>query len=188
MARRIKIEPLTRGAFAPFGDVIDDTGDVSFATNGGAALRIHALGVADCNAEGGKTLLSLFRMAQPSLPTGLHLMERHPLSSQAFVPLGSLRMIVVVAAADTIAAPGDLRAFASNGRQGVNYRKATWHHPLIALDAGDFLVVDRAGPRPGLSPDAFDQDYEEVPLPGGIQLDFGGMPPVSSSPAEWERP
>jgi len=151
--------PLTRAAFQPFGDVIDDTGPTVFPTNEGTALRIHELGVADCQAEGGRTLFSIFRMKQPSLPDTIRLMERHPLSSQAFVPLGNVRFVALVARAGTRPRAGDLHAFVTDGRQGVNYRRGTWHHPLIALDPGDFLVVDRAGPGA-----AFTQDYEEVPL------------------------
>ncbi len=170
MATLIRIEPLTREAFAPFGDVIDEAGQVAFSTNAGTATRIHELGVADCNAEGGRTLFSIFRTARPTLPDALTLMERHPISSQAFVPLGGERMIAVVALPEQRPQAGDLRAFLSNGRQGVNYRRGTWHYPLIALDAGDFLVVDRAGPGQG-----FEQDYEEVALEPGTSLDAAGI-------------
>ena len=75
------------------------------------------------------------------------MLERHPLSSQLFMPLDDASFLVVVAAkgADVIA-PSAVRAFLTNGRQGVNYHAGTWHHPVIALDRGtDFLVVDRAG-------------------------------------------
>ncbi|MEO5758372.1 MAG: ureidoglycolate lyase [Mesorhizobium sp.] len=161
----ISIEALTREAFAPFGDVIDDTGPLAFPTNGGTATRIHELGLADCTADGGRTLLSMFRTDRPTVPEFLTLMERHPISSQAFVPLGGERMIAVVAQPGRSPAAADLRAFVSNGRQGVNYHRGTWHYPLITVDAGTFLVVDRAGPGSG-----FDQDYEEVALEPGTRL------------------
>ena len=161
----VLVEPLTREAFAPFGDVIDAAGPVSFPTNGGTATRFHGLAVADCAAERGKTLLSIFRTTAPTVPDALMLMERHPISSQAFVPLGGQRMVAVVAPPGSPPQAPDLRAFISNGLQGVNYRRGTWHYPLIAVDPGDFLVVDRSGPGPG-----FDQDYDEVALEAGMRL------------------
>ncbi|QJP12344.1 ureidoglycolate lyase [Starkeya sp. ORNL1] len=163
--RKIRAESLARDAFAPFGDVIDDTGPTRFPTNGGDAMRIHQLAIADCAAERGRTLLSLFRVARPTFHDPLRLMERHPISSQAFVPLGHMRFIAVVAEASKDPQVTNLRAFISNGRQGVNYRRATWHHPLITLDAGDFLVVDRAAP--GVE---FIQDYEEVVLTDEVSV------------------
>jgi ureidoglycolate lyase len=74
------------------------------------------------------------------------MLERHPLSSQLFMPLAGQPFLVVVAAAGEDPDAAAVRAFATNGRQGVNYRRGTWHHPLIAIgDAGEFLVIDRAG-------------------------------------------
>ena len=74
-------------------------------------------------------------------------MERHALGSQAFVPLTGSRLLLVVSAPNVGSEPGDLAAFVSDGRQGVNYHRGTWHHPLVALDAGaEFLVIERTGP------------------------------------------
>ncbi len=74
------------------------------------------------------------------------MLERHPLSSQAFVPLSAARFLLVVAAPGESVLPGGIRAFVSDGRQGVNYRRGVWHHPVLALDAEtDFLVIDRGG-------------------------------------------
>ena len=169
----IPVAPLTREAFLPFGDVIDDTGATVFPTNDGTALRIHELGIADCQADGGRTLFSIFRMRQASLPDTIRLMERHPLSSQAFVPLGIVRFVALVAQAASRPEVSQLHAFVTNGRQGVNYRRGTWHHPLITLDPGDFLVVDRAGPGA-----AFTQDYEEVALAGTLRLALNPASPI----------
>ncbi len=81
------------------------------------------------------------------------------------MPLAGQRMIAVVAPPGSPPHAPGLRAFISNGLQGVNYRRGTWHYPLIAIDPGDFLVVDRSGPGPG-----FDQDYDEVALETGTRL------------------
>lgn len=154
---RIPVVALTRQAFADFGDVIETAGAEHFETNAGYAERFHDLARIDCSAEGGRPLLSIFRAKPFPLPLRIELMERHPLSSQAFVPLGLAPFLVVVAERSRHPAAGDLRAFRTDGRQGINYRPGTWHHPLIALTPADFLVIDRKGPGEG-----FDQDYDEI--------------------------
>ena len=54
--------------------------------------------------------------------------------------------LVVVAPPGPAPSPADLSAFVTDGRQGVNYGRGVWHHPLLALDRiTDFLVVDRGG-------------------------------------------
>jgi ureidoglycolate lyase len=89
-------------------------------------------------------------------------MERHPLSSQAFFPLDGLPYLVVVAE------PGDapwgsrMRAFRAAGNQGVNYRRGTWHHALLALGrACHFLVVDRGGSE---------ENCDEVVVEPGVRV------------------
>jgi ureidoglycolate lyase len=71
-------------------------------------------------------------------------MERHPLGSQAFIPLARQDFVVVVAPAGELA-PERIAAFRARGGQGVNFAPGVWHHFLIALEEGDFLVIDRIG-------------------------------------------
>ena len=86
-------------------------------------------------------------------PVQPHLMERHPLGSQAFVPLAKISFVVVVAPAGEWVRAEDLRAFVTDGTQGVNYFRGTWHMPLIALEAGQsFLVIDRGDEGPDANP------------------------------------
>ncbi|WP_066267545.1 ureidoglycolate lyase [Hydrogenophaga palleronii] len=136
---------LTREAFAPFGQVIELDGARQFDINGGTTRRFHDLAEIDTLADGGRPIVNLFRAQPRSLPLRLSLMERHPLGSQAFIPLTG-RSYVVVVAPDDGGRPGRLQAFITQGWQGVNYSRNVWHHPLLALgEISDFLVVDRGG-------------------------------------------
>lgn len=138
--------PLTRAAFAPFGDVIETAGARHFPINDGMVERFHDLARIETDA-GGRPLLSIFRGQPYALPLAVKSVERHPLGSQAFFPLGEARYAVIVAPPGETVRPQDLRAFIGNGRQGVNYRPGVWHHVLLVLDApADFLVIDRGGP------------------------------------------
>ncbi len=142
----LPISPLTAAGFAPFGDVIETEGRGHYPINAGMAERYSDLARVDVGAAGGQPLISLCRAQPVSLPLRLRLMERHPLSSQAFVPLSRAPFLVVVAPAGEALRSEDIRAFRSNGRQGINYRAGTWHHPLLALDeTAEFLIVDRGG-------------------------------------------
>jgi ureidoglycolate lyase len=142
-------EPLTSERFAPYGDVIEAALDRSEAMNAARFERFDDLCKVDI-ADGGHLAMSVARCRTPtSLPLRVDIVERHPLGSQAFVPLQRCRMVVVVAPPGESVDAGDLRAFVTNGKQGFNYHRGTWHMPLIAFDTGlEFLVVDRGGTEP----------------------------------------
>jgi ureidoglycolate lyase len=143
--KTLHAERLTRLAFAPFGDVIELAGARHFPINGGTTERYHDLATVDVLEQSGRPLISLFRGQPRGLPVEICMMERHPLGSQAFVPLAQTRYLVVVAPAGEFD-PAQMRAFWTEGWQGVNYAKGVWHHPLLALDhVSDFVVVDRGG-------------------------------------------
>lgn len=139
------VEPLTPEAFAPFGEVIEPASAKQvYAINEGTAQRFHDLTNVDCSTQGGRAIVSIFRAAPRELPFTVQMLERHPLGSQAFVPLDpGLRYLVVVGEAPE----STPRAFFADRGRGVNLRRGAWHHPLIALDReSDFLVIDRGGP------------------------------------------
>jgi len=138
----VRAEPLTREAFAPFGEVMEADPERAFSINDGWTERHHALATADL--EGGPAILSIFRGR--ARPLTAVLLERHPFGSQAFMPLGGAPWVTVTA--ERPDAP--LRAFLCRGDQGVQIAKGVWHHPLLTLATQDFLVVDRADPARNL--------------------------------------
>ncbi len=138
--------PLRADEFSPYGEVIDTDGRESRWINDGTCRRFDGLADIDVLAAGGRPLLSVFEASPRALPLRIHWLERHPLSSQAFFPLEPYPFLVVVADDGPAPLAERLRVFQSSGRQGVNYRRNTWHHPLIALGRlTRFLVIDRGG-------------------------------------------
>ncbi|TKW75421.1 MAG: ureidoglycolate lyase [Bradyrhizobium icense] len=145
----LPIAPLTKAAFAPFGQVIETKDAKAKLINEGFAQRFDGLAQIDVAAEGGSVNISLFNGSLRPSPILIKLMERHPLGSQLFMPLNEKPWLVLVCTDPH--APASYRAFSATGGQGVNYARNTWHHPLLVLtDASPFLVVDRGGPGDNL--------------------------------------
>jgi ureidoglycolate lyase len=143
--KRLRVARLTREGFRPFGDVIDASGPPDDFANGGAARVFRNRAEVDVGAEGGRLCINVVRAEPTPMPLRVAVMERHPLSSQAFSPLAGAEWLVVVAPAGSLDADA-IVAFRAGPDQGVNYRRGVWHHPLIALGlTSDFLVIDRTG-------------------------------------------
>jgi ureidoglycolate lyase len=143
----LPIEPLTRAAFAPFGDVIEMEGAAHHGINQGFAKRFSDLARVD-TGEGLVNISLVVAQPRPA-PIAITLMERHPLGSQIFYPLQDRPWLVVVCGDPQ--EPASFRGFSASGRQGINYARNTWHHPLLVLDAHSrFLIVDRKGPGTNL--------------------------------------
>jgi ureidoglycolate lyase len=142
---------LTEADFAPYGRVLQMPADGAGAEciNDGTARRVELVADAQLTAQRGRPVLAISRATARQLPMQLRGLERHALGSQGFVPLGApLRFVLVVARPGPPPASADLAAFVTDGRQGVLLAPGTWHHGLLALDAGDFLVIERRAEAP----------------------------------------
>ncbi|TLX63411.1 ureidoglycolate lyase [Stutzerimonas nosocomialis] len=157
--RTLQIEPLTKDAFAPFGDVIETAGSDYFMINNGSTRRYHQLASVQTARPEDRAIISIFRAQALPMPLTVRMLERHPLGSQAFVPLHGRPFLVVVAPAGDLPQPDQVRAFLAYGSQGVNYHLGVWHHPILALaPEDDFLVVDRSGAGNNCDEHFFDDD------------------------------
>lgn len=146
----IKVEPLTPQAFTPYGKVIEAEPATAVEINSGFTTRFHAL--AETEVGEGQTILSIFRGRPRPMTVGM--VERHPLGSQAFMPLNGRKWLAVVADTPDLKS---CRAFLCEGHQGLQYGPNIWHHPLLVIgEAQDFLVVDRAGEGDNLEEVFFD--------------------------------
>lgn len=151
----ITAKPLTAKDFAPFGDVIELGTVEPTIINDGACNRYSDL--AQLDIVSGKTGISLFHADIREIPYRLSLLERHPLGSQAFVPMENATFLVTVAE-DKDGQPGQPVAFLVGGDQGVNIRRNTWHGVLTPLSGnGLFAVIDRIGAGENLEEHRLDE-------------------------------
>ncbi|QBK30212.1 ureidoglycolate lyase [Roseitalea porphyridii] len=157
MTETIAIEPLTAEAFAPFGDVLEAAGAPDRLINQGLCGRYHDR--ARLEYVDGRAGISLFQAEPRTLPLSLTMVERHPLGSQAFIPMTQNPFLVIVAP-DEQGMPGRPLAFRTAPGQGVNYRRGTWHGVLTPLsEPGLFAVIDRIGEGANLEEHWFETPY-----------------------------
>ncbi len=155
----MKIETLTKEAFAPFGDVVEIERAQHYTINQGFAERFNNLANIDVSTEGGEVNISIFTAIPRPKPIEIKLMERHPLGSQLFYPLQNEDWLVLVCADPLV--ESSYRLFQATGRQGVNYARNAWHHPLLVHNNGKFMIIDRKGAGNNL---------EEIELPNPFHL------------------
>ena len=129
MSRTITARPLTREAFAEFGDVIDTDWANHYPINGGMTERYHDLAGIEAIGRNARVLISIFRGKPYAFPLELKLVERHPLGSQAFMPLGGRPYLVVVCHGMPDGA-GEPHAFVDRGGDGVNLEEHHFAEPL----------------------------------------------------------
>lgn len=155
----IVAQPLTAAAFAPYGDVIEASGDPSFFINAGKCGRFHDLAKTDFTD--GKAGISLAQATPYAAPIQLSMVERHPLGSQMFMPLNAAPFLVVVSDGPETTP----KAFITSGAQGVNYHRNIWHGVLTPLHAPQpFLIVDYIGDGNNLEEHFFNTPFQ-VALP-----------------------
>lgn len=143
MAREHVVEPLTAAGFAPFGDVVSAGLRAGASANQGTAVRFDWAARLVNDRPGARPNLSVFWSIARELPLAITLLEKHPRSTQAFLPLVCRRILVVVAPTGRDGAPDldGLRAFVALPGQGINYGVGVWHHPIVALDAPAELAM-----------------------------------------------
>jgi ureidoglycolate lyase len=143
MSSPLSIQPLTATDFSAFGDLIALKGQPDQIINQGFCGRHHDL--ATLEIIDGHAGISLFKAAPRALPYRLEMMERHPMGSQAFIPMSQDPFLVIVAA-DNGGVPGAPLAFVTEPDTGVNFHRNVWHSVLIPLTGpGLFAVIDRIG-------------------------------------------
>jgi ureidoglycolate lyase len=155
-------ELLTPEMFEEFGEVIEIENARKIPINQGLTTRYHDLCNIDTSDQGGRAIVSVFRTSPLALPHQVRVMERHPLGSQGFIPTAEVPFYVLVGRDNRPMTAEDLTLFVTNGHQGVNIYKNTWHHFQIVLNhTQDFIVIDRGGAG---------ENLEEIDVDGEVWI------------------
>ena len=141
----INPKPITKENFSKFGDMITTDDIKPIEINNGYAKRFDGIANLDTQKDNGETTICIFSALKRSFPMKIEMMEKHPLGSQAFVPMKETTFLVFVAPKGEKPDLNKIEAFIVPPGIGVNYNPGTWHFPLISTEDMNFLVVDRLG-------------------------------------------
>jgi ureidoglycolate lyase len=154
-------QPLSADAFSPYGEVLNLFAPPDRTINQGTSGRLDLPAGLDLAGDQGQAVLAVFHALAQNPEGPCHMLERHQRGSQTFVPLTGARCRLLVALGQGQPDLGTLKCFEVSGQQGFTLHKGTWHHPLMALDNGAFLVLERRGPT---------EDCEIHSLPLSVRL------------------
>ena len=154
----VKPKPITKENFSKFGDMITTDDIKPIEINEGYAKRFDGIANLNTSKDNGETTISIFSALRRSFPMKIDMMEKHPLGSQAFIPMKQTTFLVLVAPKGSKPDLNKIEAFVIPPEIGVNYNPGTWHFPLIATEDMNFLVVDRKGSGDNLIIESLDKE------------------------------
>ena len=158
MEKIIKPIKITRANFAAYGDLISSDDIKPMDINAGYAKRFDNLANINTSKDGGKTIVSIFSALKRNFPMKIDMMEKHPLGSQAFIPMKETTFLCFVAPPGKFPEINKIQSFIIPPKTGINYKPGIWHFPLISTEDTDFLVIDRKGNSENLVIHKFDKE------------------------------
>jgi len=145
MKKIIKPLEIKSENFTNYGDLISSDIVEPININDGYAKRFDNLASINTLKNNGKTIVSIFSATKRTFPMEIDMMEKHPLSSQAFIPMKETTFIAFVAPLGEKPDINKIESFVIPPGKGINYKPGIWHFPLISTENMNFLVIDRKG-------------------------------------------
>jgi len=141
----LKPKKINNKNFKKFGDLISTGKTKPININNGYAKRFDNLCKISTSKKNGNTIVSIFSAKKRKFPMDIKMMEKHPLGSQAFIPMKESAFIVFVAPKGKKPNIKKIESFIVPKQTGINYKPGIWHFPLISKKNMNFLVIDRKG-------------------------------------------
>jgi len=141
----IKPIKISRDNFKQYGNIISSSDIKPININAGYAKRFDNLANVNTSIKNGKTIISIFSAIKRTFPMKINMMEKHPLGSQAFMPMKETTFLCFVAPSGDYPVIKKIQSFIIPPKIGINYKPGIWHFPLISTEDTNFLVIDRKG-------------------------------------------
>ena len=158
MEKIIKPIKISRSNFNMYVDLISTKDIDPIDINAGYAKRFDNLANLNTSKDGGKAIVSIFSSLKRNFPMKIDIMEKHPLGSQAFIPMKETTFLCFVAPSGESPQIDKIQSFIVPPKTGINYKPGVWHFPLISTEDTNFLVIDRKGEGENLIINKFEKE------------------------------
>ena len=139
----LQIKKISKDNFSEYGQLISTQDIESQNINEKTTKSFYDLVNIEIYGDDKECRVNIFKSIKRSFPLEINMLENHPLSSQAFIPLQKTNFIVVVAPVADKPNINLIEAFHVSLEEGINFKPKVWHFPLIATENSNFLTIDK---------------------------------------------
>ena len=140
---KYSIDTISNTNFLEFGDFINPYDKKAEDINTNTTKSYFDLANIEILGEDTKARLNLFDAKKRKFPLMIDMLEKHPFSSQVFLPLGNSPFFVIVCPPSTKPDLNNLKIFKIENGNAVNFKPMVWHFPLISINDAKFITIDK---------------------------------------------
>ena len=146
----LQINKISKKNFSKYGQLITTQNLDSIDINEETTKSFYDLVNIEIYGNNKECRINIFKSIKRIFPLEINMLECHPLSSQAFIPLQHTNFIVVVAPVANRPDINLIEAFHVFPQEGINIMPKVWHFPLIATENSNFLTIDKKDSKDNL--------------------------------------
>ena len=139
----LQINKITKHNFFKYGQLISTENVKSQDINNETTQSFYDLVNIEIFGEDKESRVNIFKSIKRTFPLKINMLENHPLSSQAFIPLQKTNFIAVVAPISSEPDIDSIETFLISPEEGINFKPQVWHFPLIATENSNYLTIDK---------------------------------------------
>ena len=139
----LQINKISKDNFSKYGLLVSTKDVKSQNINEETTKSFYDLVDIEIYGEDKECRINIFKATKRIFPLEINMLENHPLSSQAFIPLQKTNFIVVVAPVSEKPDINSIEAFQISPEESINFKPKVWHFPLIATENSNFLTIDK---------------------------------------------